>query len=287
MTSKDLKVADIPAAATGNQAQPANALEARGVSKTYHTPRGDTHSLATVDLSVPAGRFIAIVGASGCGKSTLLNILGGLLRPSSGEVFENGRPLTSPVDSVGMVFQEPALLPWKSVLHNTMIPGQIGGRKRHLPKAELEERARDLVKLVGLAGFEARLPNELSGGMQQRNAIARALVLDPPTLLMDEPFGALDALTRERMNVWLANVWQERQKAIVLVTHSISEAVFLADEVIVMSQRPGTIIERVPVPMPRPRTVESMEHPDFASLTVRIRAHLDAADEDITRTTFS
>lgn len=285
MTERESNVLGIQAPAAG-QARQVNALEARGVSKTYHTRRGDTHSLATVDLSVPAGRFVAIVGASGCGKTTLLNILGGLLQPSSGEVLEDGRPLTGPVDSVGMVFQAPALLPWKSVLQNTMVPGQIGGRKRHVPKAELEARARDLLKLVGLNGFENRLPAELSGGMQQRNAIARALVLDPPTLLMDEPFGALDALTRERMNVWLATVWQERQKAIVLVTHSISEAVYLADEVVVMSQRPGTIIERVPVPMPRPRTVDSMKDPEFAALTARIRAHLDSADEDAAKLSF-
>jgi len=256
------------------------ALTAAGVEKRYSSARGAVQALLETDLMVQPGRFVTIVGPSGCGKSTLLMILAGLLSPTSGEVRYNGVPIAGPHEDIGVVFQSPALLPWLSVLRNTMLPGRVG---RHVSRADRrghEARARELLSLVGLAGFEDRYPSELSGGMQQRNAIARALLLDPPVLLMDEPFGALDALTRERMNQWLADIWQAQQKAVALVTHSIDEAVYLADEIVVMSPRPGTVVERVQVDLPRPRKPDLMKTQEFAQLSGYIRQLLDSSETD-------
>jgi NitT/TauT family transport system ATP-binding protein len=251
-------------------------LQARGVSKTYVTDKGVVEALAPTDITVEPGRFITIVGPSGCGKSTLLMILAGLLKPSTGQVFCGERPIDGPQEMVGMVFQSPALLPWHTVLNNTLLPARVGAARGQ--RASLVQRARDLISLVGLDGFEDRYPHELSGGMQQRAAIARALLLDPPVLLMDEPFGALDALTRERMNQWLADIWQRQQKAVALVTHSIEEAVFLADQVVVMSPRPGRIIATIDVPLPRPRSVEALKSPALIELMADVRAILDSAE---------
>lgn len=252
-------------------------LQGRGVSKTYVTDKGVVEALAPTDITVEPGRFISIVGPSGCGKSTLLMILAGLLKSSSGEVLCGDRPIDGPQEMVGMVFQSPALLPWQSVLNNTLLPARVGSARGR--RTQLVERARHLISLVGLDGFEDRYPHELSGGMQQRAAIARALLLDPPMLLMDEPFGALDALTRERMNQWLADIWQEQQKAVALVTHSIEEAVFLADQVVVMSPRPGRIVATIDVPLPRPRSVEALKSPALIELMADVRAILDRAED--------
>jgi NitT/TauT family transport system ATP-binding protein len=250
-----------------------NALVATGVAKQYRTNKGTIDALTTTDLAIEPGKFTTIVGPSGCGKSTLLMILAGLLDASAGEVRYDGTLMRSPQEGIGVVFQSPALLPWLTVQQNTVLPYTLNRRRRD--RRAHTERAGELLSMVGLAGFEKRYPTELSGGMQQRNAIARALLLDPPVLLMDEPFGALDALTRERMNRWLADIWQEQQKAVALVTHSIDEAVFLADEVVVMSPRPGRIVERVTVDLPRPRDISVMKQPAFGELCGHIRSILD------------
>jgi NitT/TauT family transport system ATP-binding protein len=255
-------------------------LSGVGVSKRYMSARGAVDALTETDIDVRPGTFVTIVGPSGCGKSTLLMILAGLLKPSDGEVRYAGRPIHGPRRDVGVVFQSPALLPWLTVLQNTMLPGNLGRRSGRTARREGRERAMGLLTMVGLEGFADRYPSELSGGMQQRNAIARALLLDPPVLLMDEPFGALDALTRERMNEWLADIWQAQQKAVALVTHSIDEAVYLADEIVVMSPRPGRIVERVHVDLPRPRDPSLMKTAEFAELVAHIRMLLDKSEAE-------
>lgn len=246
-----------------------------GLSKRYTSKRGEVEALAATDLALEPGRFITIVGPSGCGKSTLLMILAGLLRPSTGEVRYDGEPIAGPQREVGVVFQTPALLPWLTVRQNAALPGRLSRHRERVGRKERINRANELLTMVGLNGFESRFPGELSGGMQQRNAIARALLLDPPVLLMDEPFGALDALTRERMNQWLADIWQEQRKAVALVTHSIDEAVYLGDEIVVMSPRPGRVVERVKVDLPRPRKPEVMKSAEFVELATHVRDLLD------------
>lgn len=263
-----------------DQATARGMLAGVGVGKRYQSARGEVDALAETDIEVQPGTFVTIVGPSGCGKSTLLMILAGLLAPSTGEVSYDGTPIRGPRSDVGVVFQSPALLPWLTVLENTMLPAKLGRRRRRATRRLHRERAMDLLRMVGLDGFVDRYPNELSGGMQQRNAIARALLLDPPVLLMDEPFGALDALTRERMNEWLADIWQAQRKAVALVTHSIDEAVYLADEIVVMSPRPGCVVERVSVNLPRPRDPSLMKTTDFAELVGRIRALLDKSEDE-------
>lgn len=250
------------------------AIKAARITKRFEsTSGGEVLALDNVDLTVPEGRFVSIVGPSGCGKTTLLMIMAGLEQPTAGTItIADGTGEVT--DSIGIVYQEPVLLPWRNVLHNVLLPAGI--KKKKSP--ELEARARELLEVVGLSGFEKHLPHELSGGMQQRNAIARALLLDPPILLMDEPFGALDAMTRERMNLELARIWEVARKAVVLVTHSISEAVFLSDEVVVMSPRPGRIVETVPIEIPRPRTPEVMRTEEFRYKADHIRAVLNRAE---------
>jgi NitT/TauT family transport system ATP-binding protein len=249
-------------------------LEAIDVTKIYKTAKGSVPALERTSLALTPGQFIAIVGPSGCGKTTLLNIIAGLVRPSSGVVRLGGQVVKGPPADVGVVFQRPALLPWKTVLGNVLLAAEVG-RPRPRAKSELKARARELVDLVGLQEFAGRHPYELSGGMQQRNAIARALLLNPETLLMDEPFGALDALTREQMNKWLASIWQREGKAVALVTHNIDEAVFLADQVIVMSARPGRIINRIEITLPRPRT----NGPALAEVCTIVRNSLDQGSQ--------
>ena len=251
-------------------------IEIAGVSKTYRTQDGDVPSLRPLDFSVGAAEFLVVVGPSGCGKSTLLKLIAGLLPPSEGEIRVEGRVVTRPHADVGIVFQSPLLLPWRSVFRNVLMPVEVKG----LPRAEYAERARALLKMVGLAGFENKYPWQLSGGMQQRASICRALVHDPKIVLMDEPFGALDAMTRERMNVELQRIQRETKKTVLLITHSIPEAVFLADRVLVMSARPGNIAAVYEVPLRRPRSLDVLSDPAFVGLTQTIRAHFSDSHLD-------
>ena len=238
------------------------------LSKIY----GDFAAARDIDLSVAKGEFVALIGHSGCGKSTLLKLIAGLIEPTSGSIEVGGKEVVEPPDDVGIVFQSPVLLAWRSVLANIMMPVEV----RKLDYASHLERAKALIKTARLEGFENKYPWQLSGGMQQRAAICRALVHDPKIVLMDEPFGALDALTRERMNLELQRIHFETKKTIVLITHSIPESVFLADRVVVMSDRPGTIEAIYDVPLPRPRSLEVMGTPVFAELAKQVRSHFYA-----------
>ncbi|MDF2114131.1 ABC transporter ATP-binding protein [Roseiarcaceae bacterium H3SJ34-1] len=244
------------------------------LEKKYQTRDGKAiHALADVNLDIEEGEFVSIVGPSGCGKTTLLKILTGVLSRSSGDILIAGSRLSGPSREIGVVFQAPVLLPWRTVIENVMVPIQVQKRDR----AEFESRARRLLAMVGLAGFEDKYPSELSGGMQQRVGICRALVHDPSFLLMDEPFGALDAMTRETMNEELQRIWQESKKTVLLVTHSIPEAVYLADRVIVMTPRPGRIVEVIKVDLPRPRVLAMHNTAEFGKYVSAIRRHFNSA----------
>jgi NitT/TauT family transport system ATP-binding protein len=239
------------------------------VGMTYRADSGPVEALRDISFAVGRGELVALVGPSGCGKSTLLRIVAGLRPPTTGSVAVAGRPVRGPITAVGMVFQAPVLLKWRTVRDNVVLPAELSG----LDARGFRDRADALLELVGLTGFGDRYPRELSGGMQQRASICRALLLDPPLLLMDEPFGALDAMTRDDMNLELLRVWGEsatERKTIVFVTHSIPEAVFLADRVIVMSPRPGRVTEVVAVPLPRPRSPATRALPEFGRLALRI-----------------
>ncbi|MGE5203601.1 MAG: ABC transporter ATP-binding protein [Acidobacteriota bacterium] len=264
---------NIAAAPSAAHATPIPAvIHVRDLTKTYGTRHGEVHALEDIHFEVGEGEFIAIVGPSGCGKSTLLKILAGLLPASTGVAMLRGTPILGPRRDIGMVFQAPVLFPWRSVLDNVLLPADV----QRLGRERLRETALDLLRLVGLQGFERRYPWELSGGMQQRVAIVRALIHDPAMLLMDEPFGALDAMTREQMNLELQRIWLERRKTVVFITHSIPEAVFLADRVLVMTPRPGRIAEAVSIEIPRPRSLDVMATPAFGTYAQRIRAHFNA-----------
>lgn len=264
-------------------------MDARNDLAAYHTARGDVIGVDGVTMRYPGsgggvlalkdinfrvadGEFMAIVGPSGCGKSTLLKILAGLLGGYDGRATLMGTPISKPRRDIGVVFQSPVLFPWRSVLGNVMLPGDVQG----LDKKKLRSDALDLIKLVGLDGFEGRYPWELSGGMQQRVGIVRALVHDPAMLLMDEPFGALDAMTRESMNVELQRIWMERRKTVLFITHSVGEAVYLADRVVVMTPRPGKIQDELKIDLPRPRPLEVMNTEAFGTYVKRIRKALNA-----------
>jgi NitT/TauT family transport system ATP-binding protein len=249
-----------------------DAIAVRRLSKDYGAGSGAIAALRDIDFTVGEGEFLSIVGPSGCGKSTLLKILAGLMPATDGEALLNGTPIEGPRRDIGMVFQSPVLFPWRTVLGNSLLPVDVQG----LGRDQTIERAKALIALVGLSGFEHRYPWELSGGMQQRVALVRALVHDPALLLMDEPFGALDALTREAMNVELQRIWLERRKTVVFVTHSTSEAVFLADRVMVMTARPGRIGDMLKIDLPRPRTLDIMNTEMFGSYVRRIRTGLNA-----------
>jgi NitT/TauT family transport system ATP-binding protein len=244
-------------------------IEIAGVAKTYRSRDGEVPSLRPLDLAVPDGEFLVVVGPSGCGKTTLLKMIAGLLPPSEGEIRVAGRVVTRPHRDVGIVFQNALLLPWRRVLGNVMMPVEV----KRLPRDVYRRRALDLIKLVGLQGFEQKYPWQLSGGMQQRVSICRALVHDPKIVLMDEPFGALDAMTRERMGVELQRIQRETGKTVLLITHSIPEAAFLADRVVVMTPRPGAIAAVYTVALPRPRSLAVLADPTFIELTQKIRAH--------------
>jgi len=244
-------------------------IAVRRLTKRYG---GDVTALQAIDMSVAEGELVAIVGPSGCGKSTLLRILAGLMPPSEGEAALGGTRIDGPRRDIGVVFQTPVLFPWRTVLDNVLLPVDVQG----LGREKMRLAAMELLKLVGLDGFERHLPNQLSGGMQQRAALVRALIHDPSVLLMDEPFGALDAMTREAMNVELQRIWMERRKTIVFVTHSVGEAVFLADRVVVMSPRPGRIVDTLAVDFPRPRPLSIMNTEAFGVHVARIRHDLNA-----------
>jgi NitT/TauT family transport system ATP-binding protein len=240
-----------------------------GVSKTYRTRDGDVPSLRPLDFHINEGEFFVVVGPSGCGKSTLLKMISGLLPPSTGEILVDGSKVTEPHGDVGIVFQNALLLPWRNILSNVMLPIDM----KKLPREKFLARAKQLLKMVGLENFEKKLPWQLSGGMQQRASICRALVHDPKIMLMDEPFGALDAMTREKMNVELSRIQRETGKTVLLITHSIPEAVFLADKVLVMTERPGAVAAIYDVPLGRERNLDVMANPVFTELVSRIRKH--------------
>ena len=246
----------------------APAISIRALSKSYRTRKGAIHALASLTFDLHHGEFVSVVGPSGCGKSTILKLIAGIIPPSAGSIAIDGAPLTGPSDKVGVVFQSPVLLPWRTVYENILLPVDV----RRRPRADARASAMELIELVGLTGFEERYPFELSGGMQQRVAICRALITDPAILLMDEPFGALDAMTRESMNLELQRIWLEKRKTVFLITHSIPEAVFLSDRVIVLSSRPGRIDEIIDIDLERPRDLDLMSDERFGTYTKRIRA---------------
>ncbi len=242
-------------------------IQLRRVRKVYASADGDVAALDGVDLSVRRGEFIAILGSSGCGKSTLLMIVAGLVPPTGGEVWFDGRRVTEPLTDLGIVFQRDLLLDWRTVIGNVVLQAEI----RRLPLPPARAKAEALLAKVGLKGFEHRHPWELSGGMRQRVALCRALLHDATLLLLDEPFGALDALTREQMNLDLQRIWTEDRRTAVLVTHSIPEAIFLADRVVVMSPRPGRVVLDLEIDLPRPRTIDMRDGKPFADHQRRLR----------------
>ena len=244
----------------------------RHLSKVYGGRGGNVTALSDIDCTIGDGEFMSIVGPSGCGKSTLLKILAGLLQRSGGDALLNGTPIDGPRNDIGVVFQSPVLFPWRSVLGNVLLPVDV----QKLGREKMQQRALDLLNLVGLKDFEHRYPWELSGGMQQRVALVRALIHDPALLLMDEPFGALDALTREAMNVELQRIWMESRKTVVFITHSTSEAVFLGDRVMVMTPRPGKVEDMLEIDLPRPRSLDVMTTEKFGTYVRRIRKSLNA-----------
>jgi NitT/TauT family transport system ATP-binding protein len=245
-------------------------IRTANLNKTYQTQRGDVlAALKDINLEINDGDFVSVVGPSGCGKSTLLKVLAGLIPYSAGDVWIDQCRVDGPNQRVGVVFQDPLLLEWRTVVENIMLPVQV----LRLPYASHLARCHELLSMSGLDNFASSYPGELSGGMQQRVAICRALVFDPEILLMDEPFGALDAMTRDYMNLELLRLWQQSRKTILLITHSISEAVFLSDRVYVMSSRPGTIRDVVDIRLPRPRSLDHTATVEFGTYVARIRRH--------------
>jgi NitT/TauT family transport system ATP-binding protein len=265
-----------PGAAPG--AASASVVRLAGVSKRFGDGEGAVTALEGIDLEIRSGEFVSLIGPSGCGKSTLLRLIGDLTSPSGGTVQVNGKPARQArLDrDYGMVFQAPVLMDWRTVAKNIELPLEIMGWK----PADRSARSAELLKLVELDGFEGRHPWQLSGGMQQRVAIARALAFDPKLLLMDEPFGALDEMTRERMNLELMRIWSRTRTTVVFVTHSIPEAVFLSTRVVVMSARPGRIATVVEVDLPQPRTVETRETERYFELVTEVREALRQRGDD-------
>jgi NitT/TauT family transport system ATP-binding protein len=256
-----------------NAASPGRALEVSAVGLTYRTSSGPVEALRGVSLDVREGEFVSVVGPSGCGKSSLLKLILGLERATRGSLAVDGREIAGPSRGVGAVFQAPVLLPWRTIEENVLLPADV----MHLDRPRATERARALLAMAGLEGFENKYPYELSGGMQHRAAIVRALVHDPRLLIMDEPFAALDAITREQMATELQRIWMESRKTVVFITHSIGEAVFLSDRIAVMSARPGRIVAIYDNPAPRPRSFADLGTPEFSELSGEIRRSLDLA----------
>ncbi len=264
---------------TGTQ-QPRALIEVERAGMVYQAESGPVEALRDISLTIREGEFVALVGPSGCGKSTLMRAIAGLRPVTSGRILVDGAPVEKPIPKVGMVFQAALLLKWRSVIDNVLLPAELAG----LDRERYRERAHQLLKLVGLGDFARKRPGELSGGMQQRASLCRALILDPPILLMDEPFGALDAMTRDDMNLELLRIWGEDQaahggarKTIVFVTHSIPEAVFLADRVVVMSPRPGRVANIHEVPITRPRTAETRASQVLGKLSFDIYTELSGS----------
>ena len=240
-----------------------------GLGKVYPSPRGDVVALEDIDLDIEPGEFVSVVGPSGCGKSTLMNCLAGLESVTTGSIAINGHPLSGPPDSLGIVFQRDVLLDWRTILDNVLLQPELLGLKR----ADYREPACQLLARFGLEEFADRHPWELSGGMRQRASICRALLCNPDLLLMDEPFGALDAMTRDDLNVELTRIWQGTNKTLLFITHSIVEAVYLSDKVAMMSRGPGRIVDVIEIDLPRPRPLSIRETPEFGGYTHRIRHH--------------
>jgi NitT/TauT family transport system ATP-binding protein len=238
-----------------------------GLEKVYPSREGDIVALKDVNLSVRTAAFVSLLGPSGCGKSTLLRTIAGLERPTAGTIVLHGNPVTAPPEDMGIVFQRDVLLDWLTVIRNILLPAKI----RRLPLNEWRPKAENLLEIIGLKGFADRFPWELSGGMRQRVAICRALLLDPALLLMDEPFGALDAMTRDELNLELQRLWLADAKTVLFVTHSIPEAVYLSDQIIVMSRSPGRVVDTVTVDLPRPRELAVRETQDFSRYVAQIR----------------
>ncbi|HZQ60118.1 MAG TPA: ABC transporter ATP-binding protein [Casimicrobiaceae bacterium] len=242
-------------------------LVVRGLSKEFVSTSGTVLPvLGSIDLEIKSGEFLCIVGASGCGKTTLIRIIDGLMPASTGQVLLDGTPVATPGADRGFVFQQDSLFPWRTVLDNVA----FGLEAQNKPRAASLQTARELIELVGLRGYERHYPHELSGGMRQRVNLARALAIDPEILLMDEPFAALDALTREVMQRELLRIWEKRRKTVVFITHQIDEAAYLADRVVALGGRPGVIKEELVIPFPRPRDLAIKRHPDFLACTQRL-----------------
>jgi NitT/TauT family transport system ATP-binding protein len=242
-------------------------LSATNLCVTYTGERGRTHALDGVDLAIREGEFVSLLGPSGCGKSTLLRVACGLLPPTSGAMELRGQKISGPTSNIGIVFQQPTLLPWKSVVENVLVPCDILGH----PRGRTKPRALELLQLMGLASFTDHYPGELSGGMQQRVGLARSLVHDPDLLLMDEPFAALDALTREQIALELQALWLRQTKSVMFITHSIPEAVFLSDRIVVLSRRPGRVIRELNIDLPRPRSLDTMRTAQFGNTCHELR----------------
>ncbi len=249
-------------------------VEVRDVSHEYRTRTGPVLAVEKLSLQVREREFIAILGPSGCGKSTLLKLVAGLQLPTAGTIQVEGERVAEPLERLGMVFQSPVLLRWRTVIENVLFPAEATGQR----DAAMHQHAVGLLKLVGLAGFERKYPHELSGGMAQRVSLARALLLNPSLLLMDEPFGALDALTREEMGMELLRIWQENPKTILFVTHSISESVLLADRVLVMTARPGRIAAEILIDLPRPRSGRMRTLPRFGEIVAGLQDEMGIAN---------
>lgn len=243
------------------------AIDIAGVSKFYAVPKGEIRALGPIDLSISPGKFVSLVGPSGCGKSTLLMIIAGLVPATHGSVAISGEAVTKPVTDLGIVFQSCVLVDWRSVLDNVLLQIELRG----LSRRDYQSKAEALLRSVGLGGFLDRHPYELSGGMQQRTAFCRALIHDPPLMLLDEPLGALDAMTSEQLRGDLEALWMQRLMTVVLVTHSIEEAVQLSDEVMVISPRPGRIVRRVPIDLPRPRDFDLRQTSTFSEHVTEIK----------------
>lgn len=248
-------------------------IELRGVTKTFKDGGPPVRALENIDFSARPGEFVTIIGPSGSGKSTLFNLITGLAQPDSGEIHINGEPVGSRTGLVGYMPQRDLLLPWRTVLNNVILGPELDGR----PRREARQRARDLMPLFGLAGFENAYPDTLSGGMRQRAALLRTFLTDRDVLLLDEPFGALDALTRRELQRWLLDVWQQFKKTILFITHDVEEAVFLGDRALVFSARPGRIVRELPIDLPRPRQSLSLLSEDLRRLEIELLGALEAA----------